>query len=155
MATPTVPRDLNSTQDPKPKLTPATAPQDGLHRRRGWWHFKMKVNGVKHEISTRSRNYQEARRIRAEMVEAERRGQLPTDLARCPFNKVAVDWLAGRKLTVAPKTYSSDQGRLRPAAASLRWTAAGGTGRQRWCAPPRLPAGVGRSRSVRAPSTWN
>ncbi len=117
MASPTVPPDVNPTQDPQPqrKSTPTpTAPQDGLHRRRGWWHFKARVNGVKREISTRTKSYQEARKIRSEWMEAERKGQLPTDLARCPFNKVAEDWLAGRKLTVAPKTYSSDSGRLKP-----------------------------------------
>jgi integrase len=87
---------------------------DGLHKRRGVWYYRLRIDGHLRELSTRNTNYQEARRIRQEAVEAHRKGQLPTNLARAPFNKVVEDWLAGRKLTVAPKTYSSDKGRLRP-----------------------------------------
>jgi integrase len=87
---------------------------DGLHKRRGVWHYKLRVDGRWRELSTRTRNYQEARKVRQAAVEAERTGRLPTDLARCPFNKVAEDWLAMRKATVAAKTYASDRGRLKP-----------------------------------------
>lgn len=87
---------------------------DGLHKRRGIWHYRLRVDGRLRELSTRTTNYAEARKIRAAAVEAERQGRTPTDLARVPLIKVAEDWLAGRKVTVAPKTYSSDKGRLRP-----------------------------------------
>ncbi len=91
-----------------------TTDNDGLHKRRGVWHFKLRVDGRWRELSTHTRNYQEARKARQAVVEAHRTGQMPTDLARCPFNKVAEDWLAMRKVTVSPKTYSSDRGRLKP-----------------------------------------
>lgn len=106
-----------------PTLSPVTRPpqerkpnhdNDGLHKRRGVWHFRLRVDGRWREFSTRTRVYQEARKAKQAVVEAHRTNQLPTDLARAPFNKVAADWLAGRKLTVAPKTYSSDRGRLKP-----------------------------------------
>jgi integrase len=87
---------------------------DGIHKRRGVWYYRLRIDGRLRELSTRSRNYQEARRIRQEVVEAHRKGQLPTDLARCPFDRVAEDWLAGRKVRVSAKTYSSDTERLRP-----------------------------------------
>lgn len=87
---------------------------DGLHKRRGIWHYRLRIDGRWKELSTRTRNYQEARKARQEAVELHAKGQLPTDLARWPFNKVAEDWLGRRKVMVAPKTYSSDKGRLQP-----------------------------------------
>lgn len=111
MASPTLPPDTVPSQVPKSQ---PLHDNDGLHKRRGVWHFKLRVDGRRREFSTRTRNYQEARKIRQAMVEAERTGRLPTDLARAPFAKVAEDWLAMRKVTVCAKTYSSDRGRLKP-----------------------------------------
>ncbi len=87
---------------------------DGLHKRRGIWYYRLRIDGRLRELSTRTTNCQEARKVRHEAVEAHRKGQLPTDLARAPFDRVAEDWLAGRKIRVSPKTYSSDKERLRP-----------------------------------------
>jgi hypothetical protein len=67
---------------------------NGIHKRRGIWYYRLRIDGRVRELSTRSRNYQEARRVRQEAVEAHRTGQLPTDLARAPFGRVAEDWLA-------------------------------------------------------------
>src|ERR1035438_7840860 len=86
---------------------------DGLHKRRGVWHYRLRVDGRLRELSTRTTNYAEPRKIRAAAVEAERTGRLPTDLARAPFQRVSEDWLAGRKLTVAAKTYAADKIRLK------------------------------------------
>src|SRR5579862_7528463 len=106
MASPTLSSSTHPPQDRKPK-----PPQDndGLHKRRGVWYYRLRVDGVRRELSTRTRNYQEARKVRQQMVEAERTGGLPTDLSRSPFAKVAEDWLVMRKVTVAPKTYASDR----------------------------------------------
>ena len=86
---------------------------DGLHKRRGVWYYRLRVDGRWKELSARTRNYQEARKVRQEATELHRRGQTPTDLARAPFDRVAEDWLASRKLTVAPRTYESDSIRLK------------------------------------------
>jgi integrase len=87
---------------------------DGVHKRRGVWYYRLRIDGRLRELSTRTTNYQEARRVRQDAIEAHRKGQLPTDLARAPFDRVAEDWLAGRKVRVSPKTYSSDRERMRP-----------------------------------------
>jgi integrase len=121
MASPTVTPPPKSPQDPKSSVK-RQQDNDGLHKRRGIWHYRLRVDGRWMELSTRTRNYQEARKIRAEATELHRKGQLPTDLARVPLNdlarvplnKVAEDWLGGRKHTVAPKTYASDRYRLKP-----------------------------------------
>jgi hypothetical protein len=107
MAAPTLVPAVNSPQDPK-SSGKRQHDNDGLHKRRGVWHYRLRVDGRWRELSTRTRNYQEARKVRQAMVEAERTGRLPTDLARAPFNKVAEDWLAMRKVTVSAKTYSSE-----------------------------------------------
>lgn len=114
MATPTLPRVANSQQYlNRSKLPSRQHDNDGLHRRRGIWHYRLRVDGKLRELSTRTTNYAEARKVRAAAVEAERQGRRPTDLARARFEQAAEDWLAGRKLTVAPKTYASDKIRLK------------------------------------------
>jgi integrase len=92
---------------------------DGIHKRRGIWYYRLRIDGKLRELSTRTTNYQEARLIRQEAVEAHRKGQLPTDFARARFDRVAEEWLAMRKAIVAPKTYSSDRERLRPLVRAL------------------------------------
>src|SRR6266478_4787754 len=96
-----------------------TTDNDGLHKRRGIWYYRLRIDGRLRELSTRTTNYQDARKVRHEAVESHRKGQLPTDMARAPFDRVAEDWLIGRKLTVAAKTYSSDSGRLKPVVRSF------------------------------------
>lgn len=96
---------------------------NGPHSRFGWTaqtarhlvlQAALRIDGRYRELSTRTDSYQEARKIRQEAQEAHRKGRLPTDLAKCPFDRVAEDWLTMRKATVAPKTYSSDKERMRP-----------------------------------------
>ncbi len=81
---------------------------DGLHRRRGIWHFKLKMGGRWREISSRTSNYQEGRKIRQQSVQAQEDGRLPTDMAKWPFEKAASLWLADRIRLVAPQTYRID-----------------------------------------------
>jgi len=58
---------------------------DGLHKRRGIWHFKLKVGGRWKEISTHTSNYLEARKYRTKTVQAQEEGRLPNDLAKWTF----------------------------------------------------------------------
>jgi integrase len=87
---------------------------DGLHKRRGIWHYKMKVAGRRKEISTRTTSYQEARKIRDVALQAQREGRLPTDISSWPLDKAAKEWLAGRTHMVAPQTARIDRERLVP-----------------------------------------
>ena len=86
--------------------------RDGLHKRRGVWHYKLKIAGRWREVSTRTTKYQEARKIRHEALEAQKNGQLPTDMAKWPFAKAATEWLASRTNLVSPNTYRTDKERL-------------------------------------------
>ena len=67
---------------------------DGLHKRRGVWHFKLRVAGRWREMSTRTTNYNDARKIRQQALQAQEEGCLPTDMAKWPFERAAGQWLA-------------------------------------------------------------
>jgi integrase len=87
---------------------------DGLHKRRGIWHYKLKVAGRWKEISTGKRNYQEARKLRQQALQDQEAGRLPTDMDKWPFEKAASTWLAGREKMVGPQTHRIDRERLTP-----------------------------------------
>src|SRR5437870_4286600 len=70
---------------------------DGLHKRRGIWHFKLKVAGRWKEMSTHTSNYQEARKYRNKTLQAQEEGRLPNDVAKWTFTKAADQWIAARK----------------------------------------------------------
>src|SRR5262249_7120944 len=82
------------------------------HKRRGIWHFKLKVAGRWKEMSTRQTSYQEARKYRNKILRAQEEGRLPTDRAKWTFAKAAEHWLETRKKTVASNTYRIDKQRL-------------------------------------------
>ena len=87
---------------------------DGLHKRRGIWHYKLKVGGQWKEFSTQTRNYQQARKVRQRALQAQEEGRLPTDMAKRPFEKAAIDWLQSREAMVAAKTFRTEKERLTP-----------------------------------------
>lgn len=87
---------------------------DGLHKRRGIWHTRVKIAGRWKELSLGTKNYNEARKKRQDKVEEfEERQKLP-DLATLPFEKAAQLWLAERLKLVAKGTYKIEKQRLAP-----------------------------------------
>lgn len=87
---------------------------DGLHKRRDIWHYKLKVGGKWKEFSTGKTNYQEARKVRHDAIQAQEEGRLPTDFAKLRFEKASELWLEERKPVVAPKAHRIDRERLVP-----------------------------------------
>lgn len=84
---------------------------DGLHKRRGIWHYKLKIGGRWKEFSTGKSNYQEARKARHDAIQAQEEGRLPTDFAKLRFEKATEIWLEERKSLVASKTHRTDKER--------------------------------------------
>jgi integrase len=107
----------------QPSIT--TRDSDGLHKRRGIWYYCLTINGRRRFFSTRTRNYQQARKMRNEAIQQQEEGHLPTDLAKQPFERLAADWLAGREGIVAPQTLRIDRERLKPLLEAFR-------GRRTW-----------------------
>jgi hypothetical protein len=62
---------------------------DGLHKRRGVWHYKLKVAGKWKEYSTHTDNYQKARKVRQQAIQDQEAGRLPNDLAKWRFEKAS------------------------------------------------------------------
>jgi len=88
--------------------------KDGLHRRRGIWHYKLKIGGKWKEVSTKTTAYSTARKIRQDALQAQEEGRLPTDFAKLKFEKASELWLAERAQLVATKTHRIDKERLVP-----------------------------------------
>jgi len=84
---------------------------DGVHKRRGIWHYKLKISGKWKEYSAKTTNYQKARKARQDALQAQEQGQLPTDFAKLVFEKAKEAWLTERKATVAAKTHRIDKER--------------------------------------------
>ena len=98
---------------------PKQKDNDGLHKRREIWHFKLKVGGRWKEVSTHTTSYQAARKERQRVMQAQREGRLPTDVSKWPLEKAAKEWLAGRARLVAPQTARIDRERLVPLVQAL------------------------------------
>src|SRR5215813_4131711 len=78
---------------------------DGLHKRRGVWHTRVKIDGKWRELSLGTRNYNQARAERNLKVEEfEAKAKLP-NLAKLPFEKASEMWLQERFKLVAKNTY--------------------------------------------------
>ncbi len=105
-------------QTEKKIITDSPAPKrrdkDGLHKRRGIWHYKLKIAGKWKEVSAKTTNYREARDIRQGALQAQEEGRLPTDFAKLTFERAQVIWLEERKIAVAPKTQRIDKERTVP-----------------------------------------
>ena len=67
---------------------PKARDYDGLHRRRSIWYYTLNVNGARRFFSTKTHNYQEARKIRAKAEEDQKAWRSPNDLAKAPFETV-------------------------------------------------------------------
>jgi integrase len=91
---------------------PKVRDKDGLHKRRGIWHYKLKIAGKWKEVSTKTTSYQKARKARQDALQAQDEGRLPTDYAKLVFERASEAWLEERKGTVAPKTHRIDRERL-------------------------------------------
>jgi hypothetical protein len=83
--------------------------RDGLHKRRGIWHYRLKIDGRWREHSTHAESYEEAKAIKGKAQREQQEGRLPTDMAKWPFEKAAEEWLAGRSRMVAIRTLQIDK----------------------------------------------
>ncbi len=105
---------MSQTDIPTPagESPPKLRDTDGLHKRRGIWHYKLKIGRKWTEVSTKTTNYRDARRLRQQALQAQAEGRLPTDYSKLAFEKAAEGWLADRKMIVAPNTHRIDRERL-------------------------------------------
>jgi integrase len=92
---------------------------DGLHKRRGIWYYSLEVDGKRRFFSTKTRNYQEARKKRAEAIKAQQENLLPTDLAKWPFKKLLEQVRTDRKPYIAENSARIEKERSGPLLAAF------------------------------------
>jgi len=105
--------------EPEPKLVEPKPPRvlrdrDGLHKRRGIWHYKLKVDGRWREYSTKTKDYREAKRVRQRALQAQEEGRLPTDAARAKLSQAIPPWLEERKRLRATNTWKVERHLVKP-----------------------------------------
>jgi integrase len=89
------------TTSTHPQKTTSRRDNDGLHRRRRIWYYSLAIDGERRFFSTRTRNYQEARNLRAAAIKHHVEGKLPNDYAKWLFEKLLPKVLEDRKLHLA------------------------------------------------------
>ncbi|MBV9085602.1 MAG: site-specific integrase [Acidobacteriaceae bacterium] len=88
---------------------------DGLHRRRGVWHYKLKIAGRWREFSAKTRNYQQAKDVYRNAKNEQEAGRLPADRSKASFSKAAEHWRSRRALAgKAENTLLMEGYRLKP-----------------------------------------
>jgi len=86
-------------------------------------HFKLKEGARWKECSTHTTSYQEARKERQRVMQAQREGRFPSEVSDWTLAKAAKEWLVGRARLVAPQTARIDRERLVPLQQILAVTA--------------------------------
>lgn len=93
---------------------PSVRDNDGLHKRRGIWYYCLIVNGQRRFFSTKTRNWQGARKARAEAIKAQLENRLPTDMAKWRFEQLAAQVLEDRKPHLAETTINLEKECAKP-----------------------------------------
>jgi hypothetical protein len=88
--------------------------RDGLYRRREYWHYELIINGKKRSFTTGTKDYNQAKKIRAEAVRNLQQGKPPTDSARKRFESTAEEYIKHREATVSAGTVRLEKERLKP-----------------------------------------
>ena len=97
---------MNDTTVVKPR--PPRRDNDGLHKRRGIWHYKIKIDGRWRECTTSTRNYREAKQVRHKALQEQAEGRLPTDSAKAKLSQVLPPWLEEREKLKARNTWKTE-----------------------------------------------
>ena len=93
---------------------PVQRDRDGLHKRRGIWHYKLKIDGRWRECSAKTKDYREAKRIRQQALQAQDEGRLPSDAARTKLSQAIPPWLEERRRLRAPNTWKVERHLVKP-----------------------------------------
>jgi hypothetical protein len=94
--------------------TPVRRDNDGLHKRRGVWYYCLTIAGKRRFFSTKTRNWQEARGVRANASKAQIDGTLPNDLSKLSFEKLLPKVLEDRAPHLAANSIRIDRERSGP-----------------------------------------
>lgn len=88
--------------------------RDGLYRRREYWRYELIIEGKKRSFTTGTKQYREAKKIRATAIRDLEQGQLVNDSGRKRFDVAAEDYLKHRAVTVSAGTLRLEKERVKP-----------------------------------------
>ena len=94
--------------------SPPRRDNDGLHKRRGIWYYTLNIKGQRRFFSTKTHNFQEARKARAKAIQLQSQGRLPGDLSKQKFEIALSEVLEGRKVRLADNTIRLEKERSGP-----------------------------------------
>jgi hypothetical protein len=94
--------------------SPERRDNDGLHKRRGFWYYCLTIGGRRRFFSTKTRNYQDARKIRSNAIKAQLENRLPTDAAKQRFETLLAQVLEDRKPHLAENSIRLERERSVP-----------------------------------------
>lgn len=87
---------------------------DGLYRKRGIWHFRLKDwTGRRRIVSSKTTNHSKAKQIRREMEEDLDKGSNPFGAGKETFAAAAKRWMDRRSLDAASETNRARKARIR------------------------------------------
>jgi hypothetical protein len=78
---------------------------DGLYKipKSPFWYFKLKENGRWRGVSTKTRNYADAKRKRSKVLQDQEEGRWPTgEIARWPFERAASQYILKADMRLRP-----------------------------------------------------
>ncbi len=99
--------------EPRPRRKPPRD-RDGLHKRRGIWHYKLKIDRRWRERSTGTTNYAEAKEVRRAVLQEQAEGRLPTEAAQSRLSEVVPSWLNERKHLRSANTWKVERQLSKP-----------------------------------------
>jgi hypothetical protein len=88
--------------------------RDGLYQRRGYWHYELRVDGRRRSYTTGTKDYNQAKKIRADAVRDLQDGKLPNDSGSNRLQVVADAYIQHRQATVSAGTVRLEKERLKP-----------------------------------------
>jgi integrase len=102
-------RSFESVQ-PRPKAKD----RDGLYKRRDYWHYELIIDGRKRSFTSGTKDYNQAKKIRAEALRDVQQGKVPTDSGRKRFEATSDEYIKHRHATVSAGTVRLENERLKP-----------------------------------------
>lgn len=88
--------------------------RDGLYKRRDYWHYELVIDGKKRSFTTGTKDYSQAKKIRAAAVRELEQGKLPVESGRKRFEEAAAEYIKHREATAAVGTVRLEKERLGP-----------------------------------------
>jgi integrase len=88
--------------------------RDGLYKRRDYWHYELVIDGKKRSFTTETKDYNEAKKKRAEAVRELEQGNAPTRSGSKRFEATADEYIRHREATVSAGTVRLEKERLKP-----------------------------------------